>query len=148
MSFTYSSISQIIGAVEDLLSMSEPPCCINISMSHRSEGDYENEGDDVESEDDNIDYLTDLQVSLRISFSLKNGNVDIILDQEYGSMLYFDKNKTMLKKLGFDDKDVSTVNSCFRKALKQTVEYDRKQANTGRDNLTPIDRASFGLVSN
>lgn len=133
MSFSLSEVIHIISTIDDLLYMSEPPSKIQVSTGCEME---EEEEIDVEN----------TEVFIKLSFSLKNGNVEIDIYDSIASFIYLDKNGEILKDISFDDNSVAETEGSFKKALKQIRAFDYQHNCQTRDARVPIDRASFGLA--
>lgn len=131
MSFSLPEVVHIISTIDDLLYMSEPPSKIQVST-----------GCEVEEEVD----VENTEVFMKLSFSLKNGNVEIDIYDSIGSFVYLDRNGETLKDISFDDNSVAETEGSFKKALKQIRAFDSQYTCQLKDTHIPIDRASFGLV--
>jgi hypothetical protein len=133
MSFNLAEFSHIVSTIDDLLSMSEPQCSINISTGY----DDEDEDDDEGNED--VEFMS-------LDFSLKNGKSQVKIYDSFGMFFYMDNNGELLKYIDFDDTYIVETSGSFKKALKQIRDFDRKHVSTVKSTHTPIDRASFGLA--
>jgi hypothetical protein len=119
--FTSSNIGYVINTIEDLLVTmdSEHPLVIS------TVGDF-----------------------VKLCFALKNGNVEIEINDDEAFCKYKDKSGENLKSSKFYQRyltDTASGESLYQ-ALKQIRDFDRQQANTVKNNNTSIDRASFGLA--
>jgi hypothetical protein len=139
MSFNLAEFSHIVSTIDDLLSMSEPPCSINISTG------YDEKNDENEDEEEENDGSEDLEF-MSLTFSLKNGQSQVRIYDSFGMFFYMDNNGELLKSIDFDDTYISETSGSFKKALKQIRDFDRKHVSTVKNVHTPIDRASFGLA--
>jgi hypothetical protein len=83
---------------------------------------------------------------LKLSFSLKNGVVEIKIGDSTGTFSYLDSNGKSLKSAEFDDSYVAEITGSFRKALKQIWAFDRQNISTLKNTSELLDRASFGLA--
>jgi hypothetical protein len=133
MSFSLPEVVHIISTIDDLLYMSEPPSKIQISTGCEIE----------EEEEANIE---NSEVFMKLSFSLKNGNVEIDIYDSIASFVYLDQNGEILKDIPFDDNSVAETEGSFKKALKQIRVFDSQHTCQPKDIHVPIDRASFGLA--
>jgi hypothetical protein len=133
MSFSLPEVVHIISTIDDLLYMSEPPSKIQVST-----------GCEIE-EDEEVD-VENAEVFMKLSFSLKNGNVEIDIYDSIASFVYLDKNGEILKDIPFDDNSVAETEGSFKKALKQIRVFDSQHNPQIKDAHMPIDRASFGLA--
>jgi glutaredoxin-related protein len=129
MSFELPDFIHIVSTIDDFLSMSEPPCSINISNGY----------DEDEEKDDDKSFVL-------LTFPLKNGKSQIKMYDSFALFNYIESNGTVVNFTEFDDVDIMETNSSFKRSLKQIREFDRQQANTAKSVNTPIDRASFGLA--
>jgi hypothetical protein len=141
MSFNLAEFSHIVSTIDDLLSMSEPPCSINISTGY----DEENDDNEDEDEDEENDVSEDTEF-ISLTFSLKNGQSQVRIYDSFGMFFYMDNNGELLKSIDFDDTYIAETSGSFKKALKQIRDFDRKHVNTIKSVHIPIDRASFGLA--
>lgn len=143
MSFNLTEFSHIVSTIDDLLSMSEPPCLINITTGYdegNDDGEDENDDDDEENDDDEgMEFMS-------ITFSLKNGQSQVRIYDSFGIFFYMDNNGELLKSIDFDDTYIAETSGSFKKALKQIRDFDRKHVSAVKNVHTPIDRASFGLA--
>jgi hypothetical protein len=138
MSFNLAEFSHIVSTIDDLLSMSEPQCSINISTGYDEEKD--------EDEDEESDENEDLEF-ISLIFSLKNGQSQVRIYNSFGIFFYMDNNGEFLKSIDFDDTYVAETSGSFKKALKQIRDFDRKHISAAKSVAhTSIDRASFGLA--
>ena len=139
MSFNLAEFNHIVSTIDDLLSMSEPQCSINISTGYddKDENEDEDEDDDINNED--LEFIS-------LTFSLKNGQAQARIYDTFGMLFFMNNNGELLKSIDFDDTYVSETSGSFKKALKQIRDFDRKHVNTATSIHTPIDRASFGLA--
>jgi hypothetical protein len=137
MSFNLAEFSHIVSTIDDLLSMSEPQCSINISTGYDEED--EDEDEDNDNEDEDVEFIS-------LTFPLKNGQAQVRIYDSFGMFFYIDNNGEILKSLDFDDTYVAETSGSFKKALKQIRDFDRKHISTAKSVHTPIDRASFGLA--
>jgi hypothetical protein len=137
MSFNLAEFSHVVSTIDDLLSMSEPQCSINISTGYDEEDEDEDEDEDNDNED--VEFIS-------LTFPLKNGQAQVRIYDSLGMLFYMDNNGELLKSLDFDDTYVSETSGSFKKALKQIRDFDRKHISTAKSVHTPIDRASFGLA--
>jgi hypothetical protein len=140
MSFNLAEFSHIVSTIDDLLSMSEPPCSISISTGYDEDEDEEKNKDEDEDENDEV-----IEFML-LTFPLKNGTSEVRIYDSFGMFFYTDSNGKLLKSIDFDDNYVAETNGSFKKALKQIRDFDRKHVNTVKSVNTLIDRASFGLA--
>jgi hypothetical protein len=136
MSFNLAEFSHIVSTIDDLLSMSEPPCSISISTGYDED---EEKNEDEDENDEVIEFIL-------LTFPLKNGTSEVRIYDSFGIFFYTDRNGELLKSIDFDDNYVAETNGSFKKALKQIRDFDRKHVNTVKSVHTPIDRASFGLA--
>lgn len=139
MSFTLAEFSHIVSTIDDLLSMSEPQCSIDISTGYDEEDDNKDDDEDDENNNEDSEFIS-------LDFSLKNGQAQVRIYDSFGMLYYMDNNGELLKSMDFDDTYVSETSGSFKKALKQIRDFDRKHVNTAKSIHTPIDRASFGLA--
>ncbi len=129
MSFELSDFIHIVSTIDDLLSMSEPLCSINISNGYDDEVDAD---------------VNKAFVSLK--FPLKNGKAEIKIHSTFALMNYTEISGNIVNFAEFDDANITETNSSFKRSLKQLRDFDRQQANTAKITNTSVDRASFGLA--
>jgi hypothetical protein len=129
MSFELPDFIHIVSTIDDFLSMSEPPCSINISNGY----------DEDEDGDENKAFLS-------LKFPLKNGRSEIKIYDTFAVFNYIESNGNIVDFTEFDDVNIAETNSSFKRSLKQIREFDRQQANIAKTTNTSIDRASFGLA--
>jgi hypothetical protein len=129
MSFELPDFIHIVSTIDDFLSMSEPPCSINISNGY----------DEDEDGDENKAFLS-------LKFPLKNGRSEIKIYDAFAVFNYIESNGNIVDFTEFDDVNIAETNSSFKRSLKQIREFDRQQANIAKTTNTSIDRASFGLA--
>jgi hypothetical protein len=133
MSFELSDVVHIISTIDDFLSMREHQCIIDTSTGYGYD-------DDDNDEDDTV--------FIQFKFPLKNGISEIRIYDSVGFFIYRNQNGESLKEIEFDNSNIATTNSSFKKALKQVRDFDRQHhVNTASSTRAlTIDRASFGLA--
>jgi hypothetical protein len=119
MAFSLVEFTHILSTIEDLLFMSENQSLINISTG---------------SEDDEYN-----KIFIQFAFCLKQGKSEIRIYDTNGIVSYLDADGENLRKLEFDQANISVTYSSFNKALKQILDLDRQRANKTNGNNT-LDR--------
>jgi hypothetical protein len=132
MSFDLADFSHIVSTIDDFLSMSEPPCSINISNGYTEDEESKEQAEEDKS-------------FISLTFPLKNGTSEIKIYDSIASFTYVNSSGNIIKCVEFDD-NVLETNSSFRRAIKQIRDIDRQQANIAKITNTSVDRASFGLA--
>ena len=109
MAFSLIEFTHILSTIEDLLFMSENQSLINISTG---------------SEDDEYN-----KIFIQFAFYLKQGKSEIRIYDTNGIISYIDVNGEHLRKLEFEQANISVTYSSFNKALKQILDLDRQRVN-------------------
>lgn len=65
-------------------------------------------------------------LNLMLCFSLKNGNVKILLHNDIGVAYYYDNSKELLKEIEFNDLKVDSIMGSFNLALKAIFATDKQ----------------------
>ena len=126
MRFDIYEFRHIVSNIDDLLFMSG--CCQPINIS-------------VDREDS-----TPVDVFIKLSFPLINGNSEIRIHQKQAFFIYLDLNGEVLKNIEFNNSHVREVEGSFNTTLKQILVFNRQHSNQTKSIETSIDRASFGLA--
>lgn len=105
MSFNLNDFTQIVSSIERLFYMSESESVINISIGYY----------DLECN----------QLFRKLSFSLKNGKVEIRIYDNIGVFSYIDIDGDTLINIRFTD----DINGSYQKALSQILAFDRQHVN-------------------
>jgi hypothetical protein len=121
MSFSLSNVMNIVSTIDDVLLMRESPSTINASTG------YEEDDNDAEF--------------IKFIFDLSNGILHIKFYEYIGVITYESKDGEILKSIEFRD---SSDLKYLQKFARKIRAFDRNQPSKAK--LTPIDRASFGLV--
>jgi hypothetical protein len=114
MAFSLVEFTHILSTIEDLLFMSEDRSLINISTGSE-DGEYND-------------------VFIKLAFCLKQGKSEILIYDTNGIISYLDFDGENLRKLGFDQANISVTYSSFNKALKQILDLDRQRDNKKNGN--------------
>jgi hypothetical protein len=109
MAFSLVEFTHILSTIEDILFMSENQSPINISTG---------------SEDDEYN-----KIFIQFAFCLKQGKSEIRIYDTNGIISYLDIDGENLRKLEFDQANISVTYSSFNKALKQVLDLDRQRVN-------------------
>jgi hypothetical protein len=119
MAFSLVEFTHILSTIEDILFMSENQSPINISTG---------------SEDDEYN-----KIFIQFAFCLKQGKSEIRIYDTNGIISYLDIDGGNLRKLEFDQANISATYSSFSKALKQVLDLDRQRVNKtkGTNNSEP-----------
>jgi hypothetical protein len=125
MAFSLIEFTHILSTIEDILFMSENQSLINISTG---------------SEDDEYN-----KIFIQFAFCLKQGKSEIRIYDTSGIISYIDGDGEDLRKLEFEQANISVTYSSFNKALKQILDLDRQRANkiNGNNILDQIENASI-----
>ncbi len=122
--FIVPEIAAIYSTIEDLFYMTEPQPIISTSFG---------------KDEDGCEFI-------KFSFRLRNGNSEIKIYEDTGTLSYISWGGESLHSIGFDDTEFESINGSFCQAFKGIITFDRQQANTTKITNTSVDRASFGLV--
>lgn len=109
MAFSLIEFTHILSTIEDLLFMSEDRSLINISTG---------------SEDNEYN-----KIFIQFDFRLKQGKSEIRIYDTNGIISYIDADGENIRKLEFDQANISVTYSSFNKALKQILDLDRQRTN-------------------
>ena len=132
MAFSLIEFTHILSSIEDLLFMSENQSLINISTG---------------SEDDEYN-----KIFIQFTFCLKQGRSEIRIYDTNGTISYIDIDGENLKKLEFDQANISATYSSFNKALKQVLDLDRQRVSKIKnkntfDRLEEMPNVNMELVN-
>jgi hypothetical protein len=137
MSFVISELHEIISVVSDIVFMGDSESQISIQTGVESVN-YGDELEQIEKRDESF---------FQVSCPLKNGQMDIKIWDEAGKISYTVSEAIKpITIIDFDDQDVGERAGSFHLALKEILKTDRQSKKIS--DFTPVDRASFGLVSN
>jgi hypothetical protein len=109
MAFSLVEFTHILSTIEYLLFMSENQSPINISTG---------------AEDDEYN-----KIFIQLTFCLKQGRSEIRIYDTNGIISYLDVEGENLRKLEFDQANISATYSSFNKALKQILDLDQQRGN-------------------
>jgi hypothetical protein len=126
MAFSLVEFTHILSTIEDILFMSENQSPINISTG---------------SEDDEYN-----KIFIQFAFCLKQGKSEIRIYDTNGIISYLDIDGENLRKLEFDQANISVTYSSFNKALKQVLDLDRQRDNKANGNNI-LDRTADAPIS-
>lgn len=117
MIFNFDCLSQIINTVEGLLYMSDPHSLVNIYTGYNT--------------NINCDINPNI-LFVKLALSLKNGKLEILLDDRFYFLIYTDNEGENTKWFSGDYRDVSLLTSSFQRALKQILIFDQQQVNKSK----------------
>ena len=125
MAFSLVEFTHILSTIEDILFMCETQSPINISTG---------------AEDDEYN-----KIFIQLTFCLKQGRSEIRIYDTNGIISYLDVEGENLRKLEFDQANISVTYSSFNKALKQILDLDRQRVSkiNGNNNLDRTADASI-----
>lgn len=125
MAFSLVEFTHILSTIEDILFMSENQALINISTG---------------AEDDEYN-----KIFIQFAFRLKQGISEIRIYDTNGIISYIDADGENLRKLEFEQANISVPYSSFNKALKQILDLDRQRANkiNGNNILDRLENTSI-----
>ena len=108
MAFYLNDFTQIVSSIERLFYMNESESIINISIGY-----YD------------LEYN---QLFRKLSFSLKNGKVEIRIYDNVGVFSYVDIDGDVLINIRFTD----DINGSYQKALSQILAFDQQHFNKSK----------------